>query len=77
MNSLFESFRRNNEQCAPNAGGNGFNLQAAIQNLAQQVSASGMTPEQVVRQKIQNGEMTQEQFQKYSAMADQILGRRR
>ena len=68
MNQLFQSFQKNQQ--------NGFNLQAALQNLARQIP-SGMTPEQIVRQKIQNGEMSMEQFQQFSAIADQITGRNR
>ncbi len=68
MNPLFQSFQQNQN--------GGFNLQAALQNIAQQIP-HGMTPEQLVRQKIQNGEMTMQQFQQFSAIADQITGRNR
>lgn len=69
MNQLFQSFQKNQQ--------NGFNLQTELQNLARQIAPMGMTPEQIVRQKIQNGEMSMEQFQKFSAIADQITGRNR
>ena len=67
MNSLFQSFQNNQ--------GGGMNLQSALQNLAKQIAPTGMTPEQIVRQKIQNGEMSMHQFQQLSAIADQITGR--
>lgn len=69
MNPLFQSFQNNQ--------GGGMNLQSALQNLAKQIAPTGMTPEQIVRQKIQNGEMSMEQFQQLSAIADQITGRNR
>ena len=67
MNPLFQSFQNNQ--------GGGMNLQSALQNLAKQIAPTGMTPEQIVRQKIQNGEMSMQQFQQFSAIADQITGR--
>lgn len=67
MNPLFQSFQNNQ--------GGGMNLQSALQNLAKQIAPTGMTPEQIVRQKIQNGEMSMQQFQQLSAIADQITGR--
>ena len=48
----------------------------ALQNLARQIAPSGMTPEQIVRQKIQNREMTQEQFNQFARIADRLTGRR-
>lgn len=35
----------------------------------------GMSPEQIVRSKIANGEMTQEQFNRFSSIANIISGR--
>ena len=67
MNTLFQSFQNNQ--------GGGMNIQSALQNLAKQIAPTGMTPEQIVRQKIQNGEMSMQQFQQLSAIADQITGR--
>ena len=67
MNPLFQSFQQNQN-------GNSFNLMAALQNIARQIP-HGMTPEELVRQKIQNGEMTMQQFQQFSAIADQLTGR--
>ncbi len=53
-----------------------MNFQQALMNLARSIP-QGMTPEQIVRQKIQNNEMSMEQFQQFSAIADQITGRNR
>lgn len=72
MNPLFESYRNSIGQFP-----NGFNLSAALQSMAAQIIPTGMTPEQIVRQKIQNGEMSQSQFEQFSRIADQITGRRR
>ena len=68
MNPFYSSFQQN--QTMPNNFGN--NLMGQLQNLARQIPY-GMTPEQIVRQKIQNGEMCMQQFQQYSAIADQTV----
>lgn len=73
MNPLFDSYRQNQN----NGGQSGFNLNTALQNLARQIAPTGMTPEQIVRQKIQNGEMTQEQFNQFAKIADRLTGGRR
>lgn len=72
MNPLFESYRNSMVQFPT-----GFNLNAALQSMASQILPTGMTPEQIVRQKIQNGEMSQFQFEQFSRIADQLTGRRR
>lgn len=36
--------------------------------------AGQMTPQQIVQQKLNSGEMTQEQFNQLRAMANQIMG---
>lgn len=69
MNPLFESFQRRQM--------GGGSLQDMLMQAAQQLVPPGMTPEQVVRQKIQNGELSQQKFDEYARMADQILGRNR
>lgn len=71
MNPFYSSFQKNSQMQM-----SGFNLQSALQNLARQIMPTGMTPEQIVRQKIQNGEMSMEQFQQYSAIANQLMGRK-
>jgi hypothetical protein len=71
MNPFYKNYQNNGQT------NQGFNFQTALQNLARQIMPTGMTPEQIVRMKIQNGEMTQAQFQQLSAMADQLTGRNR
>lgn len=72
MNPLFESYKKSSSQVPF-----GFDLNTALSNMAARIVPTGMTPEQVVRQKIQNGEMSQAQFEQLSRIADQITGRRR
>lgn len=72
MNPLFESYKKSTSQ-----GSFGFDMNTALQNLAARIVPTGMTPEQIVRQKIQNREMSQAQFEQLSRIADQITGRRR
>lgn len=69
MNPFFNSFQQNQQQISS------FDLNTALRNLANQIAPTGMTPEQIVRQKIQNGEMTQEQFNKFAAIANRLTGR--
>lgn len=45
-------------------------------NFVQQVRQSGISPEQTVRQLINSGRMTQDQFNQLSQIANQILGRK-
>ena len=71
MNPLFQSFQQKQASNPQNMFTN------ALQNLAMQVQQMGLTPEQLVRQKIQNGEMTEAQFRQYSQIADQLTGRNR
>lgn len=73
MNPLFESFSRSQDQAGAKGG---FNLQYMLEQTVAKLIPPGMTPEQVVRQKIQNREMTQEQFERYKRMAEQMLGRK-
>lgn len=69
MNPLYKSFEQKQSEVPP------FNLQEALQNLARQIMPTGMTAEQIVRQKIQNGEMTQAQFEQYRQIANRLTGR--
>ncbi len=71
MNPFFNSNRQNQQ------GQNGFNLQAALQNLARQIAPTGMTAEQIVRQNIQNGTWDPEKFNQYAQIADRLTGGRR
>lgn len=68
MNPFYNSYQKNQQM-----GLNGMNLQSALQNLASQIAPMGLTPEQIVRQLIQNDKMSIQQFQQYSAMADQMV----
>lgn len=67
MNPLFESYKKSSVWTQP-----GFNLNMALQSLASQIIPTGMTPEQIVRQKIQNGEITQAQFAQMAPIADRL-----
>lgn len=69
MNPFYKNHQQQVQQ-------NPFNLQAALQQVASRIPV-GMTSEQFVRQKIQNGEMTQQQFEQYAQIADMVLGRKR
>lgn len=72
MNPFFNSHQQNQSGFGQN-----FDLNAALQNMARQIAPTGLTPEQIVRQKIQNGEMTQEQFNQFASIADRLTGRKR
>lgn len=51
------------------------NLGQMLNQLAQLFIPSGMSAEQIVRQKIQNGEMTQQQFDQFAQIANSWTGR--
>lgn len=70
MNPFFNSHQQNQQQ-------QNFDLNSALQNLARQIAPTGMSAEQIVRQKIQNGEMSQEQFNQFAAIANKLTGRNR
>lgn len=72
MNSLYQSFQKQQEANAPPA-----NLNEMLQNFASRFIPQGMNAEQMVRQFVQNGQMTQEQFAQYSDIADRWTGRKR
>lgn len=76
MNPFFQSFK--NQQAVPSP----MNMPAPPQNLgqllnqvAQCIMPSGMNSEQLVRQLVQNGRMTQDQFNQYAQIADSWTGR--
>lgn len=76
MNPLFQSFKTN--QAAPmnlNIPAPPQNLGQLLNQVAQFFMPYGMTPEQIVRQKIQNREMTQEQFDQFAQIANSWTGR--
>ena len=76
MNPFFNSHKQK-QNSAPFGNGQGFDLSSVLQNMARQIAPTGLTPEQIVRQKIQNGEMTQEQFNQFAKIADRLTGGRR
>lgn len=83
MNPLFERFQQKRQQAQQNV--NPFSSPEAFQQASGQMmdnlNKMGMTPEARVRQLMQSGQMTQEQFGQLSQQADQIYqmlyGRRR
>ena len=72
MNSPYQSYQKTQENSGPPA-----NLNELLQNVADRFLPRGMNAEQMVRQMIQSGQMTQEQFAQYSAVADRWTGRKR
>jgi hypothetical protein len=60
-----------------NTVNNSQNLQQQGQAVLNQLNQMGLTPEQAVRQMLQNGGISQQQFQQYAVQADQALGKRR
>ena len=71
MNQFFNSHQQNQRQGL----GQCFDLNSALQNLARQIAPTGMTPERIVRQLIQNEKMTPDQFNQYAAIANKLTGR--
>ena len=72
MNSPYQSYQKTQE-----AGGPPANLGQILQNFARQFVPAGTDPERMVRQLIQNDQMTQEQFNQFASIADRWTGRRR
>lgn len=72
MNPLYKSYQEKQEANRPPA-----NLNEMLQNFASQFVPKGMTPEQMVRQMIQNGQMSQQQFNQLASVADAWTGRKR
>lgn len=78
MNQLFKSFQTNQQSAMQNViPAPPANLGQMLMSFAQSALPFGMNPEQLVRQKIQNGEITQEQFNQYAQIADSWTGRNR
>lgn len=65
--SIFNLF--NNKQAAQTPQNN-------FLSFVQQVRQNGISPEQTVRQLVNSGRMSQEQFNQLSQIANQILGRK-
>lgn len=74
MNPLFERFQQKRQQTQQNR--NPFSSPEAFQQASGQMMENlnkmGMSPEARVRQLMQNGQMTQQQFSQLSQQADQI-----
>lgn len=68
----------NNENSNPifNLFGGFQRFQQNFYNFANQVRHSGTSPEAAVRELINSGRMTQEQFNQFSSIANQIVGKR-
>lgn len=65
MNSLFQSY---NQEKQPS-------FEQQLSNLARQIQQMGTSPEALGRQLIQNGRMTQAQFEQYRQIANQLTGK--
>ena len=72
MNSPYQSYQKTREAEGPPA-----NLGQILQNFASRFVPAGMDPERMVRQLVQSGQMTQEQFAQLSEVADRWTGKRR
>ena len=72
MNPFYNSHKQNQ-----NGQNNSPSLNDMLAGVMNRMVPSGMTPEQVVRQMIDSGRMTQDQFEQYSKIADQLTGRKR
>ena len=71
MNPLYQSYLSQQDSQSPPS-----NLQELLFSVAQRVIPQGMTPEQMVRQLMQNNQMSQTQFEQYAKVADKWTGRR-
>jgi len=73
MNPFFERYQQNRQQSqASNPFASPEAFQQASGQIMDNLNKMGMTPETRVRQLMQNGQMTQEQFGQLSQQADQI-----
>lgn len=74
MNPIFERFQQKKQQMQQPV--NPFSSPEAFQQASGQMmnnlNQMGMTPEAGVRQLMQTGQMTQQQFTQFSRQADQI-----
>lgn len=74
MNPFYQRFQQNQN------GNNPFASPMAFQQAASQMMNSlaqiGMTPQARVSQLIQSGQMTQQQFNQFAQIANQLTGRR-
>ena len=71
MNSRFASFQKQQQQNGPPS-----NLNELLRSMMGQIAPTGMNPEQIVRQLVQSGKMSQAQFDKYASVANAWTGKR-
>lgn len=72
MNQLYRSYQEKQAANRPPA-----NLNEMLRNFANRFVPQGMNAEQMVRNMIQSGQMTQAQFEQLAAVADSWTGRKR
>lgn len=73
---MFNPFQQQTNQNDPITSlfGSMQNFQNQKQAIEQQISQAGLSPEQIVRNLISTGQMSQEQFMRYSQIANMISG---
>lgn len=71
-NPLYKSYQQTQGAQRPPA-----NLNEMLQGMAQQLAPTGLSAEQMVRQMMQRGQMTQAQFEQLAKIADSWTGGRR
>ena len=59
-----------------NSLNNGQNTGNSFLQFVNQIRQNGINPEQTVRQLINSGQMTQQQFEQFSQIANQIIGKK-
>lgn len=57
-----------------NMFGNFQNFQNQFNSFVNNFKQNGMSPQQIIQNKLDSGEMTQEQFNQLAQMANQIMG---
>lgn len=65
MNPLFQSYNQGKQP----------SFEQQLSNFAEQIKQMGTTPEMLGRQLIQNGRMSQVQFEQYRQIANQLTGK--
>lgn len=71
--SIFEQFANPNTPMGGMLGGQP-NVMQNFLNFVNQFRQSGQSPEAVVRQLLSSGRMTQDQFNQFSSIANQLTG---
>ena len=75
MNPFYQRFQQ--QQANSNPFANSQSFQQAAAQMMNSLNQMGMTPQARVYQLIQNGQMSQQQFNQLAQMADQLTGRTR